>query len=120
MRNLKTEYEKCEKGIGRRLIDGIKEYFGPFPVIGGMVAAGAAQTIAFSLGVTYQAGNELLDFLKDPDIVSAMYDLPKTALEIYSYAKDLAGEFGMPAFVAGQFFAYKFKKGICSLLKKRR
>lgn len=115
------EYSRKEKGPLKRLIDGVKEYYGPMPVLSGLIVAGAAGTAAFALSAIYNTGNGVVNTLTNGSIdpVSILYKIPETIGRIYTESRSFASNWTMPGFLLGQFAGYKLKKTIKSWFKKK-
>ena len=115
-------YKVDSRGRLDRIAHTVKEYFGPVPMLSGVLAAGAIQVVTFALGAAYQGSNGVVNFLKagGNDPISAMYNLPNAAMHAYFFAKDFSANWSMPGFLAGQFLGYEFKQKISSIFRRKR
>jgi hypothetical protein len=114
------EYSK-KKGVVKRMVDTIKEYYGPMPVLSGLVVAGAVSTAAFALSAIYNTSQSTANFLAggNMDLISELYRLPENIGRIYADSRVFAASWTMPGFAVGQFAGYKLKKMIKNWFKKK-
>jgi len=93
-----------EKGVGRIL----KEYFGVWPLLGGVFTSGLTSTSVFLISLFYYLSGSC------SQILSGNLDYVSLA---YKQAGEIAGQWILPSYAAGQFLAYKLKKAVLSLLR---
>jgi hypothetical protein len=113
--------KKERKGTMGRLVDCIKDYYGPVPVLSGIIAAGAAGTAAFALSAIYNSSQSVTTLLanRNVDVVSILYNIPDTILKIYKESSTFSSYWSAPGFAIGQFAGYKLKKTVRSWFKKK-
>lgn len=110
-----------KKSILNRLSCGIKEYYGPLPVLTGLLAAGAVNIAAFTLGAVYNGGEGIVSFVTNGngDLLSAVYNTPSNVAKLYMESRALAIDWSVPGFAAGQFLGYKLRSTVKSWFKKK-
>jgi hypothetical protein len=113
--------KKEEKGVLRRMVDGVKEYYGPMPLLSGFITAGAVSTAAFVISSLYNGGGGIAELLanNNSDLVSSLYDIPDVICEAYKESRIFTSNWTMPSFAVGQFLGYKLKRTIQSFFKKK-
>lgn len=100
----------------------INEYFGPIPVLSGIVGASAVQGTALLLGMGYETMRGTTEFINagDMDLIANLYRVPGAIWDYYLSSKDFASNWYVPGFVVGQFTGYTFKRKVSSIFKKIR
>lgn len=89
----------------------LRDYFGLLPLLGGTITAGVVGGAAFAIGLACDASKTAAQVMGGVNPVDAINSL-------YNSAGNLAGQYVMPAGVAGQFLTYRFKKSISNFFKK--
>ena len=96
---------KREGGLGKFL----KDYFGLLPIVGGMFTSGLTSTAVFLIALLYNLSKGY------PQLFTGNWDYVSIA---YKKAGEIAGQWILPSYAAGQFLTYRMKKTITSLFKR--
>jgi hypothetical protein len=100
----------------------IKDYFGLFPMLGGVLGAGSVYLAAYGTSMAVDAGSTItkeLSYLFNYGTLDGI-GLKESIASIYSNAKSVSGQWGIGGAVGGQFLFYKFKTSIRKLMYGKR
>ena len=110
-----------KKSLLDRLIDSVKGYFGPLPILSGLLGYGTAGMAAFTIYAMYTGSDSAINLLtsRNVDLISLLYDIPETVAKIYTESRVFASHWSTPGFVLGQFLGYKLRKTVRSWFKRK-
>jgi len=118
--------KKEKKGLLERAADSIREYFGPVPVLSGILGYGAVGMAAFAMYAIYNSSESIAGFLASGgsnigniDFVSMLYSAPGNIAEIYSRSSMASSQWSTPGFLAGQFLGYKLGSTLRSWFRRK-